>query len=261
MERGGGQVQSLSRGLEILEMLLEAAAPLTGSEIARRTGLHESSVSRILGTLQQGGYVTRTAGGNRPGTAMLRFARATWSFPVIGLTRPVLEAVAAENPRCTVNLCQYSAGDVAYLCRAEVGHETMTGTSFPLQASSAALRLLVEIPAEEAIAALAASRDRYGWRLQPGKPTDEVAVLQWARDHVEADTLVLEGWSTPTALTGAIPVRAGDGSHLAIAISTSRPTDPGALRLLLHETRRRVEDVLHPDNRHNSTTTGETSHA
>lgn len=242
--RGGGQVQSLSRGLEILDLLLTSPEPLTGSEIARRMGLHESSVSRILATLQQSGHVARTASGNRPGTAMLRFARATASFPIIARVRPVMEAIAAEHPGWSVNLCQYAAGDVAYLVRAEVGRETMTGMAFPLQGSSAALRLLVDLEPDEALAALVASRARYGWRLQPGTPADEAAVLQWARDHVEHDALVLFGWSAPDALTGAVPMRAGDEPHLAVAVSTSQPAERTEILLLLHETRRLVEDAL-----------------
>ena len=130
----------------------------------------------------------------------------------------------------------------------------MTGTSFRLNASSAALRLLADIDTEEALAALALSRERYGWRLEPGTPPDEAAVLQWAKDHIDHDVLILQGWSTPTALTGAIPVRADDASHLAVAISTSQPADIDGLRLLLHQTRRQVEDILHPDTRHITTT-------
>src|SRR5699024_8514253 len=155
------QVQALARGLEILDLLLEAGGPVTGGELARRVGLHESSVSRLLQTLIRSGYVSRVAGGNVPALRMLRFSRVTGAFPMIGRVRPVLERIAADHPQHHVNLCAYGQCDVTHLVRCQTGTDTITGFSFPLHRSSAAMRHLADLPDDEALAALRSSRTRY----------------------------------------------------------------------------------------------------
>ena len=54
---GAGQVQSLNRGLSILECLARAEGGLSLTEIAHRTELPPSTAHRLLGTLERGGYV------------------------------------------------------------------------------------------------------------------------------------------------------------------------------------------------------------
>ena len=51
--------QALTRGLEVLRLVAEARGPMTSTEIARRVGLHQSWVSRVLGTLIEAGYVRK----------------------------------------------------------------------------------------------------------------------------------------------------------------------------------------------------------
>lgn len=51
---------ALAKGVTVLQLLVEADGPLSASEIARRVGLHQSSVSRILSTLSAAGYVRKT---------------------------------------------------------------------------------------------------------------------------------------------------------------------------------------------------------
>lgn len=50
-------VRALQRGLDVLFMLVDAGEPLRLNEIASRTGLHKATVSRLLGTLVDAGYV------------------------------------------------------------------------------------------------------------------------------------------------------------------------------------------------------------
>ena len=54
---GQGQVQSLTRGLSILEALAQAEGGLTLTDVATRVGLAPSTAHRLLGTLQRMGYV------------------------------------------------------------------------------------------------------------------------------------------------------------------------------------------------------------
>ena len=58
--RGNGettQVQSLMRGLSILECLSRAEGGLTLTDIAQRVQLPASTTHRLLGTLEKMGYV------------------------------------------------------------------------------------------------------------------------------------------------------------------------------------------------------------
>jgi IclR family acetate operon transcriptional repressor len=54
---GQGQVQSLTRGLSILEALARAEGGLTLTDVATRVGLAPSTAHRLLGTLERMGYV------------------------------------------------------------------------------------------------------------------------------------------------------------------------------------------------------------
>lgn len=55
----------LLNGLRVLETFSQVAPVLGVTEIAREVGLHKSSVSRILATLEQAGYVERDENGGR----------------------------------------------------------------------------------------------------------------------------------------------------------------------------------------------------
>jgi DNA-binding transcriptional ArsR family regulator len=56
-----GQVQSLTRGLSILETLSRAEGGLTLTDIGQRAGLAPSTAHRLLATLEKTGYVYRQA--------------------------------------------------------------------------------------------------------------------------------------------------------------------------------------------------------
>src|SRR4051812_31501717 len=52
-----GQVQSLTRGLQILEALGRAEGGLTLTDVSHRVALPASTTHRLLGTLERMGYV------------------------------------------------------------------------------------------------------------------------------------------------------------------------------------------------------------
>ena len=57
-------VPVLFRALDILEFLFQSSSPLKLDEIAKQTGVSRSSTYRILGTLEQRGYVSRSLNGH-----------------------------------------------------------------------------------------------------------------------------------------------------------------------------------------------------
>ncbi|MGJ6980669.1 helix-turn-helix domain-containing protein [Aestuariimicrobium soli] len=238
-------MQSLAKGMEILRVLTEADGPVTATELARRTDMHQSSASRVLQTLTTAGYVRKTTHGFLPDYGVLSLAQSVTKFPLVVRLQRTIELIADEHPGYQVNLAMLFRGEITYLCRARAGQHAVTAWGFPLHVSSAALRALVDLPRDEAITALRESRRRWGWnRTNEAVPATEDEVLGWATAHVEHDVLVLDGWHE-NSVSGAIPINSGEVHPTVLAISGDRPhATPTELAFLLHDARRRVEALL-----------------
>ncbi|GGA72898.1 hypothetical protein GCM10011490_24600 [Pseudoclavibacter endophyticus] len=86
--------QTLSRGLQALELLGEANGPLTIAEVAEGLGLHRSVVYRILRTLEDHGLVSRDASGRlRLGPGIAALARGV-SRGLQQVAQPELSRIA-----------------------------------------------------------------------------------------------------------------------------------------------------------------------
>lgn len=59
----GGQVQSLTRGLKLLEWIAESHSSVALTELAQQAGLPNSTTHRLLTTMQQLGFVRRRRAG------------------------------------------------------------------------------------------------------------------------------------------------------------------------------------------------------
>lgn len=90
---------TLDRGLQLLRAFHAERAPLTNGELANRTGMSKSAISRLTSTLMQLGYLRRVAGGSR-------FELATGVFsighayletnPVTRLAHPLMQQLADQ---------------------------------------------------------------------------------------------------------------------------------------------------------------------
>lgn len=239
-----GQVQALARGLEILEILVDADRPLSGAELARRTGLHPSSITRIARTLINLGYVAKDPDGFRPDYGVLNLTQSARGLPGVSRVQPVLERWAHQLPGWFANLCLLRDGHLTYLVRCLAGHATTVSIGFPLHQSSAAMRLLLDQDPDTALAWLQSSRRRHGWAGGAGLPPDELAALTWARRHVRDDVLVIEGWSGHS-VSGAVPLTGPSEYPMAVAMASSRSeATPERLRTVLLEVRRDVTAAL-----------------
>ena len=88
--------QTLSRGIQALELLAEAAAPLTIAQLAAALGVHRSIAYRILRTLEDHGLVLRDAAGRiQLGPRLAALARSV-SHDLQAAALPELTAVANE---------------------------------------------------------------------------------------------------------------------------------------------------------------------
>ena len=94
------QVASVQRAVAILNELAYAESELGTNEIARRTGINVSTISRILSTLASGGLVEHVpaTGRYRLGLGILRLANAVHErLDIRALARPHLAELASRT--------------------------------------------------------------------------------------------------------------------------------------------------------------------
>lgn len=100
-------VASVQRAVAVLEALADGPPDLGTNEIARRTGINASTVSRLLATLADAGLVEHVAGTGRYrlGLRLLHFGNAVLArIDLREIARPHLAALV-ESTGETVTLC------------------------------------------------------------------------------------------------------------------------------------------------------------
>ena len=137
-------VAAVQRAMDILGVLAEARAELGTNEIARRTGINVSTISRILATLASGGLVEHipSTGRYRLGLGVVRLANAVHEgLDIQSLVRPYLAELAARTEETvtlsvpatyeaiTLDFAQspLSVRSVAEVGRTSVVHATAVG--------------------------------------------------------------------------------------------------------------------------------------
>jgi IclR family acetate operon transcriptional repressor len=138
------RVAAVERALAVLDALSDGAAELGTNEIARRTGINASTVSRLLATLAGAGVVEHVAetGRYRLGIRLLQLGNSVLArLDLREVARPHLQALVektgetatlsapGEHDAVTVDFVQSgsSVQSVAHLGRPSVGHATATG--------------------------------------------------------------------------------------------------------------------------------------
>jgi DNA-binding IclR family transcriptional regulator len=137
-------VAAVERALAVLDALADGQAELGTNEIARRTGINASTVSRLLATLASAGFVEHVAasGRYRLGLRLLELGNAVLSrLDLREIARPHLQVLAqatgetatlsapGEGHAVTVDFVQSpsTVQSVAALGRPSVAHATATG--------------------------------------------------------------------------------------------------------------------------------------
>ncbi|MBO3085945.1 IclR family transcriptional regulator [Cellulomonas fengjieae] len=221
----------LTTGLDILRIVAEAEAPLTATAIAQRVGLHVSSVSRTLAVLVRHGYLRKpTYHSFAADLGVLALAgQAVTRLPAVARTRPAIEALARETGM-QATLAALHHDEVLYLHRSQAA-ETITGVAggFPLHLSVVGLRLLLDVPAAEATAALERAERRYGWeRPTPATPANPAECLAQAGRRLRDGMLRIDAWDAPGILGVAVRVDVAGHAPLAVALVGPMPDDADA---------------------------------
>jgi IclR family transcriptional regulator, pca regulon regulatory protein len=158
-------VQSLERGLAVIQSFDADHPHLTLSEVAARTGLTRATARRLLLTLGQLGYVS--SNGRRfsltPRVLDIGYAYLS-SLNVQQIAQPYLEALS-ERVHESVSVTVLDGTDIVYVARVPT-KRIMTislglGSRLPAYCTSMGRVLLAELGPDELVAALPASLERH----------------------------------------------------------------------------------------------------
>ena len=119
--RENGHIQSVERGLKILEALGSSPTPLTLTEVAKRTALTSTTAQRFIHTLFSLGYLNRDENKRYSlGTKVLSLGfRFLNTSSLVSMARPYLDELSSDL-EMTVNLTVLDDCDVLVLYRNEV---------------------------------------------------------------------------------------------------------------------------------------------
>lgn len=139
-------MQSADRALAIVAAFSEARPELRVSELARDLGMHKSTASRLLATLERRGLVRRIGDRFAPGPELARLGSlAARGIDLLPAARPILARLADET-RETVNLAVRQddlALNVHQVAASHfVGLTDWTGRTTPLHATANGKALL-----------------------------------------------------------------------------------------------------------------------
>src|ERR1051325_11464633 len=143
-------VQSLARGLSVIEAMGKGGGPMTLSEVAVATSFSRAAVRRLLLTLEKLGYV---AAQNRrfsltPHVLGLGYAFLA-SLPLTDVVTPAMESLVDEiHESCSVSVLD--GNDIVYVARVPTKRimsvNLSVGTRLPAYATSMGRVLLAGLP-------------------------------------------------------------------------------------------------------------------
>ncbi|WP_292986730.1 glyoxylate bypass operon transcriptional repressor IclR [Pantoea sp.] len=158
----GGQVQSLTRGLTLLELIADSHGSVALTELAQQAGLPNSTTHRLLSTMQQQGFVRQvgdlglwTIGAHAfvVGSSFLQ------SRNLLALVHPVLRSLMEQSGE-TVNLAVLDLSDYQAViidqvqCTQLMRMSAPIGGKLPMHASGAGKAFLAHLGDEQVTALL-----------------------------------------------------------------------------------------------------------
>lgn len=189
-ERGDSHVQSLGRGLSVIESFDAVNDAMTLSDVARRTGLTRATARRFLLTLVNLGYVRSDGRLFSLTPQVLRLGHAYLSsMGLPQIAQPHLEALSAELGE-SVSVAVLDGIDIVYVARVAT-RRIMTvgisvGTRFPAYATSMGRVLLAGLDEQELARVLS---------LTDLRPLTERTIVDEGDLRSELDRVLEQGYS------------------------------------------------------------------
>jgi IclR family transcriptional regulator, acetate operon repressor len=150
-----GLVQSLSRGLALLDSLSESPDGISLSDLSQQVGLSVSTAHRLLTTLEQQGYV-RCHPGTRAWSIGVQAFIVGSAFikarDLLEIARPRMRSLMEQSGE-TVNFAVLDGGEAVFLaqveCRQMMRALAPPGVRVPLHCSGLGKALLASLPEAE----------------------------------------------------------------------------------------------------------------
>lgn len=165
--RAPGLVTAVMHAVDVLNALSRDESPLGVNEIARSVGLHKSTVSRILATLQVNQLVERSQASGRfqLGVGLVALAGPMLSnLDIVKLARPTLEVMAEESGE-TVSLCLWDGRQAVSVHQAlgarAVKHFAPPGRRNPAHCTATGKAFLACLPAADVAKLLSGHLESY----------------------------------------------------------------------------------------------------
>ena len=215
--RGGTDfIESLDRGLRLLQKFGVTSGPMTLSDLARAADLPRATARRILFTLERGGFVA-TDGKLFTLTPHVLTLSASYlrSSQVVTVLQPVLDRVATSAQEIS-SLAVLDGEEVVFIARGSPARVFSAGLDIgyrlPAFCTSVGRVLLSRLPDDELALALDAMNRA---PLTPFTVTDIKALLQAiVRDREQGYSLV-DREAEPGFRSISVPVRRYDGTIIA----------------------------------------------
>ena len=219
-----GQIQSLDRGLRILDLLADGPQ-LGATELAHRLGVHKSTASRLLATLRDHELVAQNPETEKFQLAhgLVRLARAVaGEMDLVRLARPVLQELG-DATRETVNLAVPDGDTIVHVDQItppqQVVNVSWVGKHVPLHCTSNGKVLLAWMPARDRARVLRRSLQRYTPRT-----IVDPRLLARQLERVREDGYAFTLGELEVGLNAvAAPIRHSDG-HTVAVVSVSGPS-------------------------------------
>lgn len=222
-------VKSADRVLDVFEMLARWGRPMSHTELAEQLGIPKSSLTSLLQTLAQRGYLDFAADrrGYLLGPSLLALSRQqSGTRDVVALARPVLEELTrACGESSALNLLR---GDEAIVAATVLGPQRLVshmreGDAAPLYATSGGKVLLAFLPQD--------MREEYLSRVQLRRilpnTLSSVKALRQQIERVRAERLAQVNEEFTLGIVGlAVPVRGPgpfDDAPLLGALNVAMP--------------------------------------
>ncbi len=223
-KRARRSVQSVDRALDLLEALATADGEVSITALAARTGLHVSTVHRLLSTLLRRGYVRQNPETSRyyAGAKLATLAEGRSHFAEMRLrARPILRAIT-EATRETANLVVLDDLTAVYIetipSPQVVRLFTAVGNRVPLHATGAGKCLLAALPVVKRDVLL----DRIELRPYTPHTLVDAAALRRALDEARERGFTIDDEEYDDGVR-CVAVPVGGMSDGAAAISVSAP--------------------------------------
>ncbi|AXE32560.1 IclR family transcriptional regulator [Chromobacterium phragmitis] len=228
-------VTALARGLEVLAAFRPGEVALSNQELARRTGLPKSTVSRLSYTLTRLGYLQQEGDGGqyKLGLALLALGSAALAgYDARAAAAPLMREFALAN-NVSVSLALCDGSDMVYLetCRsqARVSVQLATGSRVPLATTAIGRAYFAGLPPQEREALLPLLAERHGsdW------PALRSRLLQTCADYGVHGYTASFGEYEPDVMAVGIHLPALLPGQPAMALNASGPAfafDEAAMR-------------------------------